>query len=256
MGNCYTLFLSMRATTWEFANRAMIFGLIFGVSFPLYVLDRRNSTEALANWLAPRMGMGEDAELLMRCLFFAAVGLLAIAALIRTWASAYLQADVVYASEVKTQTVVADGPYRHVRNPLYFANIIMAFGMGAMMSRPGFFVVVVAMWVFCYRLILREEADLLANQGQRYDGYRKAVPRLLMSPWPRIPSAGQRPRWRNGFLAELWSWGFAASVLGFAVTFNLPVFFVILGASLLVFWVGSMMMGRKAKTQSSDGQDL
>lgn len=244
----------MKASNWEFSNRAMIFGLIFGVSFPLYTLDHQNSAQALANWLAPRMGMNADAELLLRWLFFAAAGLLAIAALIRTWASAYLQAEVVYSSEVKTQTVVADGPYRRVRNPLYFANIVMAFGMGAMMSRAGFFVAVAAMWVFCYRLILREEAELLANQGERYDRYRKAVPRLLMSPWPRIPSAGQQPRWRNGFLAEAWSWGFAASVLGFALTLRLPVFFVIMGASLVLFWVGSMMMERKAKAQSSDSQ--
>lgn len=242
----------MKASNWEFANRAMIFGLIFGVSFPLYAFDRQNSTEALANWLAPRFGT--NAELLMRWLFFAAAGLLAIAALIRTWASAYLQADIVYASDVKTQTVVADGPYRRVRNPLYFANIIMAFGMGAMMGRPGFFVAVVAMWVFCYRLILREEAELLAGQGDTYDRYRKAVPRLLMSPWPRIPSAGQQARWRNGLLAELWSWGFAASVLGFAIKLKPVFFFAILGASLVAFWVGSTIVERKAKKQSSDSQ--
>jgi protein-S-isoprenylcysteine O-methyltransferase Ste14 len=244
----------MKASSWEFANRAMLFGMIFAVAFPLYALDHQNSAAALANWLAPRLRM--DADSLARLLFFTGAGLLALAALIRTWASAYLQAEVVYASEVKTQTVVADGPYRRVRNPLYFGNIIMAIGMGAMMSRPGFFVAVAAMWVFCYRLILREEADLLANQGERYDRYRKAVPRLLMSPWPRIPSAEQRPRWRNGFLAELWSWGFAASVLGFALTFKLTVFFAILGASLVLLWVGSMMMERKAKAQSSDGQKL
>src|SRR5262250_2812371 len=45
--------------------------------------------------------------------------LLGVAAMLRTWASAYLHAEVVYASEVKTEALVADGPYRRVRNPLY-----------------------------------------------------------------------------------------------------------------------------------------
>lgn len=227
----------------------MLFGMIFGLAFPLYALDHQNSAAALANWLAPRLAM--DADSLARLLFFAGAGLVALAALIRSWASAYLQADVVYASEVKTEAVVADGPYRRVRNPLYFANVIMAFGMGAMMSRAGFVFTVVAMLVFCYRLILREETELLASQGEAYDRYRKAVPRLLPSPWPRIPSGGQQPRWGAGFLAEIWSWGFAASVLGFALTFKLLVFFVILGASLVVFWVRSTMLQKKAKAPDS-----
>ena len=74
--------------------------------------------------------------------------MLVLAALIRTWASAYLHAGVVYAPEVKTESLVADGPYRRVRNPFYFANVLIAIGMGAMMSRIGFFVAVVAMLVF------------------------------------------------------------------------------------------------------------
>ena len=41
----------MRATSWEFANRALIFGLIFGISFPLYFIDPDNSTATVANWL-------------------------------------------------------------------------------------------------------------------------------------------------------------------------------------------------------------
>ena len=38
---------------------------------------------------------------------------------------------------------------------------------------------IVAMQVFCYRLILREESELHASQGEQYERYRKVVPRLL-----------------------------------------------------------------------------
>src|SRR5580700_6301798 len=164
----------MKASNWEFRNRATVFGLIFGFTFPLYVLDPQNSTVALANWLGA--GRQIDTDLVARLLFAFAAFLLVLAALIRTWASSYLQASVVYASEVNTESLVADGPYRRVRNPLYFANVLMVIAMGAMMSRLGFFVAVAAMLVFCYRLILREEAELQTDQGERYEGYRKAVP--------------------------------------------------------------------------------
>jgi len=107
----------MRATSWEFANRALIFGLIFGVSFPLYVIDPDNSTATVAKWLASRLRL--DGDVVARLLFLCAALLLAFAAFIRTWASSYLHARVVYAATVKTDSLVGDGPYRQVRNPLY-----------------------------------------------------------------------------------------------------------------------------------------
>ena len=243
----------MKATNWEFTNRALVFGLIFAFTFPLYSLDRQNSTAALANWLGARLRM--DADLVARLLFASAAFLLVVAAFIRTWASSYLHARVVYAAEVKTESLVADGPYRRVRNPLYFANVLMVLGMGAMMSRAGFFVAVVAMLVFCYRLILREEAELQASQGEQYERYRNAVPRLWPSLRPRIASTGRQARWTAGFKAESWYWGFAAAVMAFALTLNLKLFFVIVGISLVLFWVSSVVLQEKSNSQASGSQE-
>jgi protein-S-isoprenylcysteine O-methyltransferase Ste14 len=238
----------MKATNWEFANRALVFGLIFGCTFPLYALDHQNSTAVLANWLGA--GLRMDANLVARVLFAIAAFLLVVAAVIRTWASSYLHASVVYAAAVKTESLVADGPYRRVRNPLYIANVLMAVGLGAMMSRTGFFAAVVAMLVFCYRLILREETELQATQGEMYERYCKAVPRLWPSLWPRIASSGRKAQWAAGFKAESWYWGFAAAVTAFAITLNLTVFFVILGASIILFWVSSAVLQKKPNSQA------
>jgi len=234
----------MKASNWEFRNRATVFGLIFGFTFPLYVLDHQNSTVALANWLGA--GRQMDTDLLARLLFAFAAFLLVVAALIRTWASSYLQASVVYASEVKSESLVADGPYRRVRNPLYFANVLMIIAMGAMMSRLGFLVAVIAMVVFCYRLILREEAELQASQGQPYHVYCKAVPRLWPSLWPRVASAGGQARWMEGIKAESWYWGFAAALIAYSITLTFKLFFVILVASLILFWVSSLVLQKKS----------
>jgi protein-S-isoprenylcysteine O-methyltransferase Ste14 len=221
--------------------------MIFAVSFPLYVLDQQNSVATLAGWIAFKSKT--DADLVARVLFLLAAILMIVAALIRTWASAYLHAGVVYAANVKTDSLVADGPYRHVRNPLYFANLLMALALGSMMSRVGFVVAVVAILAFCYRLILREESELQAHQGAEYLNYRKAVPRFWPSLWPAVTSAGRASRWADGFKAESWYWGFAAAILAFAISLKIVVFFVILGASIILFWVSSVALQRKSKTQ-------
>jgi protein-S-isoprenylcysteine O-methyltransferase Ste14 len=234
----------MKATNWEFTNRATVFGLIFGVAFPLYSLDHQNSAVALANWLGPRLQINPN--LMARLLLYFAALLLVIAAFVRTWASSYLQASVVYAADLKSETLVADGPYRRVRNPLYFANVLMVIAIGAMMSRLGFLVALIAMLVFSYRLILREESEFQASQGESYAAYCKAVPRLWPSLWPRVASSGRQAGWTEGIKAELWYWGFAAALIAYALTLNLRLFLVVLGASLALFWVSSVVPRKKS----------
>lgn len=239
----------MQATNWEFKNRALVFGLIFGVAFSAYLIDPQNAVAGLANWLGARLRI--DANLIARLLFGLATLLLVATALMRTWASAYLNSSVVYAAQVKTAWLVADGPYRRVRNPLYFANILMAIGMGALMSRVGFFVAAIAMLVFCYRLILREESDLQANQGEQYERYRQAVPRLWPSLISRTASAGRQANWSAGFRAEFWCWGLAAAIAAFAITLNTTIFFVILGASIAALWLSTLLVQKKTGSARS-----
>jgi protein-S-isoprenylcysteine O-methyltransferase Ste14 len=233
----------MRATTWEFKNRAMLFGLVFGLGFSAYSIDPQNAVAAVANWLGAAQGM--DANLIARLLFALATCFLVGAALTRTWASSYLNAKVVYAAEVKTQSLVADGPYRRVRNPLYLGNVLMAVGMGAMMSRIGFFVGLLAMLVFCYRLIFREESYLQASQGEQYQRYRNAVPRLWPALLPRTAAAGRQARWMDGLKSEFWCWGFAIAVAAFTITLNIEAFFVILAASIGALWFYTRIIEKK-----------
>jgi protein-S-isoprenylcysteine O-methyltransferase Ste14 len=221
----------------------MIFGMIIGIPFALYTFDPENATALLANWLGAKWHA--DADMIARLLFGLAALVLAAAAMTRTWASSYLNAGVVYASEVKSASLVAGGPYRRVRNPLYFANVLMAVAMGTMMSRSGFVLTVAAMIVFCYRLIFREEAELLAGQGTGYAAYTKAVQRLWPALLPRVPDDGRKPAWSEGFRAEAWYWGFAAALAAFAITLKLAVFFIVTAASVAFFWWSSTVRARK-----------
>ena len=206
------------ATTWEFQYRAYIFALLASLAFALYLVDRQNVTVALANTMQLRFSV--DGYWTALALSLGAALLVSISALLRTWASAYLRSEIVYGSEINSATLVADGPYRFVRNPLYLANVFMALGMGMLMSRAGLVFNVFAMIVFCYRLILREEAELLAAQPTHFTAYLLAVPRLLPSLTPRIPSSGQPPRWKAGFKAESWYWAFALMPALFALSLH------------------------------------
>jgi len=236
--------LRMKASDWEFKHRATIFGVLFGLTFPMYVIDPVNSAEALSASLSGVLHLPPDT--LLRVVFALAALVMILAALLRTWASSYLQASVVYAATIKSESLVAEGPYRFVRNPLYFANVLMAISLGTMMSRLGFGVAVLAMVVFCYRLILREELELNASRGTAYQAYLNAVPRLWPSLIARIPKSNRQPQWSAGFKAESWYWGFAAAVVAFALTLKLVLFFVIFAASILLLLAGSRIIhGRK-----------
>src|SRR5437762_2438082 len=228
----------MKATRWEFENRAVILGVVFGVSFFLSSFDRGNAAVAVAEPLAARLHVGGDAA--VRAVFVVGAVIAALGAATRTWASAYLAADVVYAEQLKTASLVGDGPYRFVRNPLYLGNVFLAIGMGTMASRFGFVLLNALMLLFSYRLILREEGELAAVQGAGYDAYRARVPRLFPSPTPLVPSAGRRPRWKNAFIAESWYWGFALAVAVFAATPSVTLFFGILAVCIaMLFMVSS-----------------
>ena len=118
----------MKATDFEFRNRFWIFGLIFGVGFWLYAFDHVNIVQYLVNITVG--ANSPHADLLARCgLAFAAL-LMLLTALLRTWATSYLRSDVMQDHALHAEKVVASGPYRHVRNPLYLGNILMAIGMG------------------------------------------------------------------------------------------------------------------------------
>lgn len=64
-----------------------------------------------------------------------------------------------------------------------------------------------------------------------------AVPRLIPSLWPRVPSGDGVPNWSDGFLAEMMKWGFGVGVLVLALTFNGHLFLVIVWSSFILQWI-------------------
>jgi len=243
----------MGASDFEFRYRFWFFGAIFFFAFGSYNLDHVNASQALIEWIARLRGVAA-ADWQYHAIFAMAALLCIANAAVRTWATAYLHPEVMVDGRLHTTRLVADGPYRHVRNPLYFGNVLLAIGFGMMASRAGFVILVAGMMVYSYRLILREEAGILASRGESYRAYCAAVPRLLPAMRPRLASSGAKPNWSDGFLGEAFMWVLALSVLAFAVVLNRKVFFVVLGAAYVVYAVCYAMIRRRQNPMTTDGR--
>ena len=221
----------MKATDFEFRNRFWLIGLIFWLAFFTYSFDHVVTAQAIAERL---VGPGTAlADSLAR--IFLAIGtfLVACACLIRTWATAYLRSAVVHDPKMHLEALVADGPYRRVRNPLYLGNLLLAAGMGLLAPRSGFVILLAGMTFFILRLIGREEAQLEQEQGERFREFCRSVPRLWPALRPRVPSGGLKPHWRQAFVGEIFMWGFFAGMLTFTVTLKIALLWSFVAAGLL-----------------------
>jgi hypothetical protein len=104
---------------------------------------------------------------------------------------------------MKAGHVLADGPFRYVRNPLYIGTFLTIASVTVLMPPSGAAVTLVLMVVFLCRLILGEEAFLAPRLGEPYAEYCKAVPRLIPSLRPRVSASARKPHWGQSVLGEM-----------------------------------------------------
>lgn len=238
----------MRATRFEFNHRFWIIAILFWIAFSLYRFDDVNFGVGLLKWIAPSVAPDSSrGSLWLRLIFLCGAVLVFLAALLRTWATSYLRAEVVHDSGLHSEALVADGPYRYVRNPLYLGTLLMTAGLGMMASRLGWLVLVLGMWIFQYRLILREEHELVQSQGDSFRGYLAAVPRLVPALSPRLPAGGTRPRWSQATVGEMFFWLFGVAMVVFAITLRAKPAVILIGISLAGYVVLILLLKRRAQ---------
>lgn len=215
----------MRGTLFEFRHRFYFIAGIFFVGYTLYFVDGVNATERAIDWLAP--GAEPGAALprnTMRTIVLVGAALAALGAALRAWAAAYLRGEVVHDERRHSDRLVADGPYRHVRNPLYVGLMLFVIGMCPMASALGAAFMLVAMPIFLARLVGGEEAAMLAQHGDSFRHFCETVPRFVPSLTPRVPAAGGQPHWGRALLGETYLWVMVAGIVMFAFTFDLRLF--------------------------------
>jgi protein-S-isoprenylcysteine O-methyltransferase Ste14 len=223
----------MNATSFVFRYRAALISCTYTLGFSAYSFDHVNAVQAAVGWL---LGPNSPHALLAAHILLSAGALLvAFAAFVRTWGAAYLSASVVHDAKSHSSTLVADGPYRHVRHPLYFASIISTIGTAFLASRIGFVIMVVGLTVLYVRLARWEEEQMQEQQGEAYREYCRRVPWLWPSIKPRVPATGAKPHWGQAFWGEAFMWGFALAIGAFAITLKFIVLWVLFAVALLLF---------------------
>lgn len=216
----------MRATDFEFRHRLFIIMALFVGGFWCYSFDSVNVATMFAERLMGhpvKPGAASDRHVLQAILAFG-TALVVLAALVRTWAAAYLRSEVVHDLVIHSEELVADGPYRYVRNPLYLGGVLFAVGFAMTASRLGFVVIVGGLTLFYYRLIAREESLLRETQGEPFCQFLALVPQLMPSLSPRVAAGGSAPRWGQAVIGEAFMWFFALVIATLAVTLNQRVF--------------------------------
>src|ERR1700733_3059055 len=241
--------MSFQASEFEFRTRFWFICGIFWFGFLLYFFDPVNVSVALSRLVLGGHPNESSSQFGHAVTTFFALGTLSVVlgALIRSWAESYLHSSIVHDAELHGEQLVADGPYRHVRNPLYLGNLFLAIGVGLLASRSGFLVISIGMWLFVYRLILREETTLLQSQAEDYRRYLGAVPRLLPAVAPRVPASGAKANWLDGFTGELFMWSGAAAMAVFTVTRNVLYFWVVFGLGIAIYFLQSYLRGRSKR---------
>jgi protein-S-isoprenylcysteine O-methyltransferase Ste14 len=244
----------MRASAFEYKYRFLIHAVIYLLAFQAPWNNSLNLTDEttwqiLANVLLRHrlFSFMTAAELIL----ILAMVFMALAAWLRIWGSAYVGARVVHSGSMHGDAMLADGPYRRTRNPLYLGTLLHTFGLTILMTPSGAILAVVLIWILQIRLALAEEPFLAARFGQPYLDYKAAVPRFLPSLRALVPAAGQQPHWMQAVLGEFY---FLAAFLVLAVfgwSFNArPLRFdllIVLGVWLIV---RAFMLGEKTEAST------
>ena len=220
----------MKASGFEFRYRLWLHALILVLGYfaPWTLIRRTNELEVSASnthvWgllstnlmqLFPALDFLSATNII----FYLSLALLVLAALLRTWATAYLGVNIVEDSNLQASPArgpVEDGPYRHLRNPLYVGFFLHTLGICILMPRSGALFAIVGVLLIDLRLIASEEHFLEVTLGQSYESYYDRVSSLLPSLRPRVPGRGVRPRWAQAFAGEIYLWG---AVLAFLLPF-------------------------------------
>jgi protein-S-isoprenylcysteine O-methyltransferase Ste14 len=215
----------MNAATLVFRFRLVIFVLLYALGFfpPWDFHSGGSGTLWLAaSTLIARAGWISLASATLAVTVTALACLIA-GAILRVWGTAYLGSGVMRDSALHGEGLMAAGPYRYLRNPLYLGAWFLALGTSILMPPDGapFFLPVFSILVLL--LITTEERFLSTKLGSAYQQYCLLVPRLLPRVNPGAAASSARPHWVQALLAETYPITFALCFAVFAWRYNARV---------------------------------
>src|ERR1700761_8951805 len=129
----------MRAATLAFRFRVFVFVLLYLIGFvPPWDLPHGSRTTLWlgASTLLARSGWFSLANATLTVTLLALLCLIA-GAVLRVWGTAYLGSGIMRDTAMHGDALLAAGPFRHVRNPLYLGAWLLALGTAILMPPTG-----------------------------------------------------------------------------------------------------------------------
>ena len=232
----------MRATCIEFHLRMAINAAIIILGFwsPWIEGWGIGKRIPLVEWLAlqlSRLGIATFSTGTTALLILALL-LALIAAALRISGAAWLGPSVVNSINMVAGGVMADGPYRFLRNPLYIGLWCMVGALAFLMPATGAIFSLVLITFFMIRLTLGEEAFLSARMGEPYRAYLHAVPRFIPRLRGATQASGTRPQWLRACVAELIPIGTVVGIILYSRNYDLAL----AGRAVLIFFGASLIV--------------
>ena len=231
----------MRATRLEYKFRFFLHAVIIMLGFwapwcEALGWTRLSTWLVLSSWLSRAGWLSFVAA--TNAVLIAAIVFVVLGAWLRVWGASYVGASVVNSRSMHGEAMLADGPYRRTRNPLYLGTILHIIGLAILMPPSGAIFCVALIWILNVRLAFAEEPFLTERFGEAYVEYRRRVPRFLPTLAPQVPAAGKPAHWLQGFLSEIYMVGVVITYVVFGWNFNAMVMIrgvlISLGAWIIV----------------------
>ena len=216
----------MKATALEFRFRAAISAALYVLGFwapwERYGAWTNPNPLRLWSWLAIQAArtqlLSTGAAYIV--ITGAAILLAFLGAALRLSGTAYLGRFIVFHRAMQAGPVIAAGPYRYLRHPLYLGSWLTALAVAILMPATGALFFVIALSLFILRLIGGEETFLTAQIGEPYLAYRRLVPMLLPALRRQALSSPVKPAWLSGVASEFFPVAIAICFAAFAWDYN------------------------------------
>ncbi len=145
------------------------------IAWPPLILAIHTAAGALAHWLLPVALLPAWPARIAGALLVIASGSLA------TWAKRAMErAGTAIKPSLPTTIIVADGPYRHTRNPMYLSLCLLHLGIALLVNGllPAICLLPLALTLH-FGVVRREERYLAAKFGESYLAYQRRVRRWI-----------------------------------------------------------------------------
>lgn len=210
----------MRASELEFRLRIFIIAAIVFLGFWAPWIGQADLGKhiSLLEWLALQSSRAGLLRFTYATPIVIVIGALfaLVGAALRTWGAAYLGYATVQDSRMLAGGVMADGPFRYMRNPLYVGSWFTLAATALVMPPTGALFAIVFITLFYLRLTLGEEAFLTATLHEPYREYLLTVPRYIPHRRGSLLAAGNKPHWLTAIFTELFPIGVFITLAGLA----------------------------------------